>query len=222
MGIPLSLKAQESGKGPHVNLTSSAGYSVESFDWSIAGKNSMDEPVNILSELKWKKLGGINLYLAGEWYAWKSLFVRVDLSKTFITSGNVSDTDFGKDTRRDTLFHDVFNSDKGGVISYNVAAGYKIRFIKKNTIAPFAGYGNDAQSLYLLRDNGNVQGDLKSTYQTKWNGLFAGLDINICIYKKLTALGQITYHQVKYSAKADWNLIADFSHPVSFEHQAKG
>lgn len=148
--------------------------------------------------------------------------VRSDLSKTFITSDEVSDTDFSKANRQDTSFHDVFNGDKGAVISCSAAAGYTIYFLKKNTIAPFAGYRHDSQSLYMLRDNGNVQGDLKSTYQTKWNGPFTGLDLEIWVYKKLAAQGRITYHQVQYAAKANWNLIENFKHPVSFEHHAKG
>src|SRR5262249_13035077 len=126
------------------------------------------------------------------------------------------------DNRRDTLFHDVFDANKGGAISYSLAIGYKIRVFGKHAIAPFIGYGNDAQLLYLLRDNGNVQGDLKSSYKTKWNGAFAGLDIRFYIDKKLAVTGQISYHATRYSAKADWNLITDFKHPVSFRHDANG
>ena len=37
-----------------------------------------------------------------------------------------------------------------------------------------------------------------------------------------TLAAEITYSQVDYSAKADWNLIPTFSHPVSFRHQAEG
>jgi hypothetical protein len=222
LGIPCLVKAQESGRMLNLKIHAAVGYSVENFDWSIAGKGANAEPVNILSELKWKKSAGPCLHLHGEWHAWKGLFVRADISKTFVTSGKVSDTDFGKNDRRDTLFHDIFNSDRGGIIGYSAAIGYDIRLMSKHTISPFAGYRNDSQSLYLLRNNGNVQGDLKSTYQTKWNGLLAGLDVRVCIYEKLMVTGRITYHQVSYSAKADWNLIGDFKHPVSFKHQAKG
>ncbi len=219
--IPLSVAAQQSGGGS-LQFKLLAGYSAENLDWSIAGKNANAEAINILSELDWKKTGGVYLDLHGKWRVWKDLFVHASFSKTFVTSGTVSDTDFSKDNRGDTLFHDTFNSNKGGVICYNAAVGYKFHFLKKHSIAPFAGYGNDSQSLYIFRDNGNVQGDLKSTYQTKWNGFLVGLNLGICLNEKLTAGGQITYHQVSYSAEADWNLVTDFKHPVSFEHHAKG
>lgn len=222
LAIPLVIHAQKPAWDSNLKFNVAAGYSVENTDWSIAGKSTNAEPVNILSELQWKRSGGPHLRIYGEWNAWKGLFIRAGLSKTFIVSGKVSDTDFGKNNRRDTLFHDVFNSDKGGMICSNAAIGYKILLIKKHTIAPYAGYGNDSQLLYLLRDNGNVQGDLKSTYQTKWNGLLAGLDVRVSISQKLFARGQITYHQVRYTAKANWNLIDDFKHPVSFKHQAEG
>ena len=222
LGIARPVEAQESDRSNNLKFELSTGYSTENLEWSIAGKNTYGEPVNILSELKWKKLGGIYLNLSGEWYVWKDLFVRGNFSKTFIASGSVTDTDFGKHDRRDTLFHDKFTSNKGGLGAYGAAAGYKIHFLKKHSIATFAGYGSDSQSLYILRDNGNVQGDLKSTYQTRWNGFFTGIDIRISIHKNLAAKAQITYHQLSYSATADWNLIEDFKHPVSFKHRAKG
>jgi hypothetical protein len=32
----------------------------------------------------------------------------------------------------------------------------------------------------------------------------------------------LQYHQLKYHAEANWNLIINFEHPVSFEHTANG
>jgi hypothetical protein len=219
-GISISLKAQDS-KDPKFRLSPSIGYAVENFDWSIAGQYSHSTPVNILSELKWKKLSGAQFNLHSEYNFWKGLSVRAGLSRTMITSGKVTDTDFGKDNRKDTLFHDKFNSDEGNVTSYHLAVAYKIA-LTRLSITPFIGYGNDLQSLYLLRAFGNVQGDLRSTYRTKWNGMVAGADLRIALIKDLFVRSSFTGHQVSYSAKANWNLVDDFKHPISFRHHANG
>jgi hypothetical protein len=176
----------------------------------------------VLSELQWKNTGGICVFFDGEIYVWRNLFIRADFSNTFITSGTVSDTDFHANDREDIVFHDTFDSGKGRILNYRTSIGYRIRFLKKHSIRPRVGYGSDLQSLFMLRDYGNVQGNLRSTYQATWNGAFVGLDLVIHATKKLNAQTHTTYHQVKYYAKADWNLIQDFKHPISFEHRASG
>ncbi|HEY3401755.1 MAG TPA: hypothetical protein VGK59_00105 [Ohtaekwangia sp.] len=215
-------EAQKPGDSSRFCFRISAGYAIENFNWSIAGNNENGEPVNILSELRWKNIGGPQLGIHGEAYLWKKLSIRGDFYKTFITTGEVTDTDFSGNDRSDTLFHDTFSSDKGSISGYHGAMGYTFDLAQKHSIKPFVGYGKDSQLLYLLRDYGNVQGDLKSTYHTQWVGVLTGFDLCVSLHPKLTGRGQFMYHQVKYSAAADWNLIADFEHPVSFKHKAKG
>ena len=222
--LMFSIPAHAQNPNGHLRLklASSIGYAEENLSWSIAGKNSDGELVNVFSELRWKQNTGVHINIEGELYVWKELFVKGSLSKTLISSGTVSDSDFGKDHRRDTVFYDVFDSNEGGVTSYRATIGYALSFLKKHSISPLAGYGNDAQSLHMLREYGNVQGDLNSTYKTKWNGPFAGFDLRIVLHRALILTGGFTYHQTKYYAKANWNLIQDFHHPISFEHRAKG
>jgi hypothetical protein len=217
----LTAHSQNQSKKPKFILDASSGYYTENFNWSIAG-NINDRYVNILSELRWKKIKGVQLNINGEYNFWKGLFVKGNLSKAFITSGKVSDTDFGRDNRQDTLFHDNFNSDQGNITSWDADIGYKISIAKKYSVAPFVGYGITAQSLFVLRDYGNVTGNLRSTYETKWNGLTMGLSFIIPVHERITITAQSTYRQLNYSAKANWNLIEDFEHPVSFRHKAKG
>lgn len=219
---PISLKAQAAENDVNFIITPSVGYAVEDFVWSIGGKNSQGENVDVLSELKWKKTGGFRTSLKAEFVFVKNFFVRMNKSNTFITSGTVTDTDFGKQNRTDTTFHGQFSSNKGRVRSLDLTVGYKLRFSKNFTVLPFAGYGNNSQSLYILKDFGNVQGNLRSTYRTKWNGFIAGSEIDIPITKRVIVAGNIAYHQLRYAAKADWNLIEAFQHPVSFKHSAKG
>jgi hypothetical protein len=217
----LNAHSQNQPKNPKFNLDVSSAYYTENFNWSIAG-NINDRYVNILSELRWRKIKGVQLNINGEYDFWKGLFAKGNLSKAFITSGKVSDTDFGKDNRQDTLFHDTFNSDQGNITSWATGVGYKIPIVKKYSVAPFVGYGINTQNLFVLRDYGNVTGNLKSTYDTKWKGLTMGLSFIIPVHERIKITAQSTYRQLNYSAKANWNLIEDFEHPVSFRHKAKG
>lgn len=220
--IVLSVRAQDSEQRSRFNITLSTGYSVENLDWSIAGKNSGGAPVDVLSELKWKRTSGLKLHLEAQWFVWNNLFVQSHFSKTFILAGTVSDTDFDESNRRDTIFHDVFEADKGKVIDYRIAAGYKLKLMKRLAMLISVGYGNDAQSLFMMRDYGNVQGDLNSSYKTRWSGLFGGCEVYIGLSDRISFKTNLTYHQLKYYAAADWNLIREFKHPNSFEHRAKG
>jgi hypothetical protein len=205
-----------------INVTPSVGYSIESFSWSIAGVNAMNQPVNILSELKWRNINSTAARLRAEVFVWTDVFMRADFSKAFIISGKVSDTDYGRDNRIDPTFHDVFDSDKGGSTSFVLTTGYRMHLPRKSSVGVFVGYAHETRLLYLLRDNGNVQGDLKSTYHARWKGVVFGVDIILPAHKKLQFIAEGNYHHHRYDATADWNLIADFAHPVSFRHQAKG
>jgi hypothetical protein len=74
----------------------------------------------------------------------------------------------------------------------------------------------------MLGDLGNVLGELKSTYKTSWNGITIGYLLEIPVLKKIAIQHQLIYQQANYSAEANWNLIEEYKHPVSFKHEAKG
>jgi hypothetical protein len=193
----------------------------ENFHWSIAGTAQGTDP-NIYSELRWSKLRGPQTSMHLEYNFWKGFLLQADFSSASIIKGNVTDTDFGEDHRKDTLYHESFSSDKGSVLSTDMTLGYKLSLSQSFSVTPFMGYGINAQSLYILGDFGNITGELKSTYKTQWKGLTVGFNTQIPLSDKLFITPQFTYHQVHYSAKANWNLIEEFQHPVSFRHKANG
>jgi outer membrane protease len=211
---------QAQGNDQKFSISVSPGYFQEDFRWSIAGTSQGKDP-NIYSELRWQKLSGPQISGSAQYNFWKGFVLRTNFHSAFITKGNITDTDFGEDNRKDTLYHDSFDSNKGNILSGDLTAGYQIKFTENFSATPFIGYGISDQSLYILRDFGSVTGNLKSTYQTQWNGLTIGRELRIKI-KRIIIQQQLIYHQVNYSAKANWNLIEDFQHPVSFRHKAKG
>lgn len=86
----------------------------------------------------------------------------------------------------------------------------------KIEISPYLGYVYHKQFLTLSDDQ-----LLNSSYKSFWKGITVGLDIskNIGNFNIKT---RTQYHQVDYKGYADWNLIDEFAHPVSFKHLAKG
>jgi hypothetical protein len=196
------------------------GYFNESSRWSIAGDSQGKNP-NIYSEIRWKNLSGPQIATSAQYNFWKNFLVKVNIAESFITSGTVTDTDFGADNRKDTLYHDSFDSDKGLITSLIVAIGYNLKINEKISITPFVGYGLNAQSLYLLKNFGSVSGNLRSTYKTRWSGITLGFTSKIQL-RRFIIEPQLTYHQTNYTSKANWNLIENFKHPVSFRHKAIG
>jgi hypothetical protein len=197
------------------------GYFNEDFRWSIGGYNN-SVYVNILSEIRWQNLSGPTVEINTQYNFWKQLYVGVNFSNSFITSGTVSDTDFGQDNRKDTLYYDSFDSNKGRITAIDITLGYPMVFLKKYLFTPFLGYVVNQQSLFLLHDFGNVVGDLKSNYEVTWQGFTGGIKCKIPLAQKIIVESKLTYNQVNYSSKANWNLIEEFKHPVSFRHSAKG
>jgi hypothetical protein len=222
INVFFQAQAQLSSREPKFEMKASVTYDQQALNWSIGGQANAGNEVNVLSELKWKRVRATGLDFEGKGKVWKGLFFRTDFSRAFIISGNVTDTDFGKDNRKDTVFHDSFNSNKGSSASFDFCIGYQFRLYKKHLASLDVGYTSSSQLLYLLRDFGNVQGDMRSTYKTKWNGLIVGCGLNLMITKKISLLEQLSYRQLTYGAAANWNLVEEFEHPVSFRHRAKG
>jgi hypothetical protein len=220
--ITIAVHAQRPETEDKFLIGISSGYSREHLNWSIAGQTSASTDVNILSELDWKKLSGISFGLDVEYNFYKRFVLLANLSALLISSGNVTDTDYGEDDRKNMLFRGEFNSNKGTTLGMNAGLGYKLMFLKTVTFTLHAGYGVEQQNLFMLGNPGNVTGDLKSTYKTIWNGMFIGYQVEVPVCHKISIQHRLTYHQVNYSAKANWNLIEEYKHPVSFKHRANG
>jgi hypothetical protein len=85
------------------------------------------------------------------------------------------------------------------------------------------GYALHKQSLFVLSsDSTGAAAGLHSTYDTKYEGLVAGVRGKILIGKSFSLEGSFLYDMVSYRGRADWNLISTFQHPLSFQDNANG
>jgi len=206
-----------SGQG--LEATVAGGFQSLGLRWSIAG-NSAGQSPNVYSELKWRKVGGAAVDVDLCYGLGRRWIFFASGSRMFTSTGRVSDKDYAGDNRTDNIYSEDLVGSKGYAYSLGAGAGYRLRFGERFAVVAAIGYAVSGQQLSIT-DPGGYFDFLDSRYQTSWYGPFvrAALDWSSGRWR---LSGRMTYHQVNYRATADWNLIADFSHPVSFRHRADG
>ncbi len=205
-----------------LEVSAFAFYKQQDFRWSIAGNLEGQNP-NVYSELIWNNLKGPGVGIAININPWKQLVFRTSYSQNSISSGTVTDTDYQQDNRESPSYQALLKSDKGNTSSLETGIGYKFFKNKKLHIIPYIGFTHDKQSLYLLKDEtSSSEKQLNTTYQTVWAGPYIGLEVETQLFHYSKIKFNLNYYQVDYSAKADWNMIDAFAHPISFKHEAKG
>jgi len=214
------INIAQAQKSDRFEISYDRGYQQENFNWSIAGNSDGQNP-NVYSELKWQKLKGTlnsgNLSVR----IWKQLGLSAGYSKTTITGGKVNDTDYGSDNRSNPVYNQNFEDNSGytdswyGALNYSIVAAYSFKVI------PGVGYGRNRQSLNISDITGQFP-YLNSTYANNWSGPFLNVKAVYFFIPDLSFKLNLSYNQVDYHAQANWNLISQFRHPVSFTDYAKG
>lgn len=195
------------------------GYQVASSRWSIAGNSNGTNP-NIYSELIWKNLQCTNLQ-AGIGYQYKQWGVRINYSESFTQSGDVTDTDYGADNRRQPVYEGAFQDNKGHQLQVDAALTCTFH-LHGADLTPMLGYVFNEQNLYVLPKQASDPANLRSTYNAKWQGLLTGVEALFTLGKRFDLTPSLYYYQLHYTADANWNLITQFQHPRSFSHKANG
>ncbi|MGO4875884.1 hypothetical protein ACEN2P_04730 [Pedobacter psychrotolerans] len=195
------------------------GLSQAEFNWSIAGNLSGTSP-NILSELIWKNLRGPDFGLDVQYQITDRLYIKAATQYTDIVKGDAEDTDYADDNRKNAFYYDLFDADKGYLLSTQVQLKYRALNFGLVSIFPIIAFTYNQHQFNLLENAGNTQAiGLNSTYQTKYNGFDFGVE-TILKTKKFYISAGILNGFYSYSAKANWNLIPAFEKPVSFTQKA--
>ena len=205
---------------PRFSISVGGGYQVENSNWSIAGNSNGTNP-NIYSELMWKKLQSPTVQASASWRFYKAFSLRAGFSRAFIQSGKVTDTDYGKDDRQQPVYNGVFKDDKGNITAYTATLAYTFSHTRY-TLTPLLGYMYNRQALYVLPADAGTPADLNTTYTARWQGATIGLEATWLANKHFSLTPSVQYYQLQYDATANWNLITQFQHPVSFTHAANG
>ena len=200
-------------------VRAAVGEEREDFHWSIAGNSAGQDP-NVYSELKWRGVGGPVGRIELEWNPLGRWRVLASGSQVFSRSGSMADTDYGLDNRYDPIYHQRFAVHAGHCGAWGVAAGYSIEWGRWR-LTPYIGYAVNDQYFPVTDPAGSYE-SLNSSYAAKWFGPLVKADGTWQLSGRWQVVADVVYHQVRYHATADWNLIPEFAHPVSFTHVADG
>jgi len=196
--------------------------SSENFQWSIAGNSNGQNP-DVLSEVIWTKLKGAGVGLDVDLNIWSHIFFKGSYHKAFIRSGTATDHDYATDGRTQPTYSAFLKSDEGHTSRYSIALAYEVKLHELLTVMPYAGYANNRQALWLKNFQEEKGGkELNSSYQTDWTGPVAGVDLQVAKLRRINLNAGLSYQQLRYTGRADWNLIDAFNHPLSFKHTARG
>ncbi|HVU95201.1 MAG TPA: hypothetical protein VHE34_08260 [Puia sp.] len=206
-----------SGQGPEAAVA--GGFQSMNLRWSIAG-NSAGRWPNVYSELRWRRVGGVSADAVLRYGVGRRWVLFGEGLRLFTSTGRVSDRDYSQDNRNGVQYSGDFSGGGGYGYSIGAGAGYRLWPGSRFELVPAVGYGVSGQHL-TITDPGGLYDFLNSYYQTSWYGPFFRA-LALWSSGRWRVSGMVTYHQVSYRAKADWNLIADFDHPVSFRHRADG
>jgi outer membrane protease len=203
-----------------VRVAAATGYEQEDLHWSIAGNSAGQDP-NIYSELKWRNTRGVFASVDVQWTLKKRWRIAGGGSRTFTRAGSMTDTDYGLDNRHDVLYHEQFPVTGGYSESGSLGVGYVLFGRGPFFVTPALGYAISSQH-FPVTDGGGPFAGLNSSYDAKWFGPFVRVDGLWRVGSRWQVDLAARYDQVVYRGVADWNLIAQFAHPVSFRHRADG
>lgn len=238
-----SPEASENNATPHDRVSTtfdlSAGYRVDKLNWHIAGNLQGTDP-NVRSELTWSDLNIYQLKLANRTFIKDHVYVRGHLDVGLVASGDNRDVDYNGDDRTQEFSRSLNGVDGNDVWDGSVAVGPRFAFFGSSlVVCPLLGYAVSEQDLNIVdgyqaftappatTGTGPFPG-LDSRYQARWKGPWIGMDLLFSIasteglFSEIGVMFTAEYHWVDYDAEANWNLRADFQHPVSFTHEAEG
>jgi hypothetical protein len=205
----------------------------DEFRWNIAGDINGGNP-NILSELSWKKIKVQQLSLSGALRRPNAYYAEASGAVGMIVGGRNQDSDYAGNHR--TLEFSRSNNDasQGRVDDLRVGAGFPFEKPGDSLVIPLIGWGYSSERLFMSHGNQTVSAlgnpmplgpfsGLNSNYRHRWQGAWVGLRSGAALSPRSSAQMTFRYFpNLSYLAAADWNLRDDFSHPKSYEHQAKG
>lgn len=210
----------KTGYGQDKNLQMSVGtqFSLSKLDWSIAGTINGTSP-NVLSELKYDKILTIGPELKMLYSVSPKVLIEVNYQKGITLSGKANDRDFAGDNRTEVTYDESFDSNKGSQSYYKIAVHYCFLQLTKLAFSARTNFSQNQHTFYLLKE---TFPELNTTYASRWRGIALSLGANYTINNKTSIVSEVSYSFLKYTSKANWNLIKEFQHPLSFKQRANG
>ena len=228
----LEQREYRSSMDTSFDLVLSADYRKDNLTWNEANANGT---VNIMSELKWENLDIAQTSAAARLNFFSDWHVRGRVGYGSIYSGSNQDSDYNGNNR--TLEFSRSNNRGGGEVrDASIGLGKTLRLLDiagENilSLSPLMGISTHQQNLTMtdgfqtLTSDGSGLGPyegLNNSYDTQWQGPWVGIESVLKTGEHWSLNATAEYHWADYTAHANWNLRSNFSHPVSFVHNANG
>lgn len=202
----------------NLTITTGAETRKTDFRWSIAG-NIKGESPNIFSELIFKPIQSSGFFINASYKIHKRFSIETEFNRLFTHNGSATDFDYSGNDRTYPNTQLYLKSNKGNITNASGQLDYYILDKASFHIKAGAGYIFSNELFYLLNDN---EPNLHTSYTAKWNGPKFNLEAQWVSNWKIKLAGAINYNLMQYNANANWNLIEEFKHPVSFKQNANG
>ncbi|MBL4901012.1 MAG: hypothetical protein JKX76_15500 [Colwellia sp.] len=226
-------------------ISPSVSVSTTDFVWSKGSGPTENYSPNVLSELEYSdlKAQGYGLDI-GYMYRIKTglyLYSEISRSDLDIKGGEVRDSDWAGNNKTDEFSRSTSKVKDEGISSMTYELGIQTRIFGSPDHYITFLIGEDSTDINLVMTDG-VQdiwnpeliglepsefgpGDaivgLNSTYDAEFSSNFFGLKTEHVFSWGTISLTAKKY-DIKYEAKANWNLREEFAHPVSFRHESDG
>lgn len=225
------LEAQKyrASKQTSFDLALSADYRKDNLSWSEANANGT---VNIMSELKWENLDIAQISATARLNSSSGWHVRGSVGYGSIYSGSNQDSDYNGNNRTQE-FSRSNNRGGGEVHDASIGLGKTLRLLDNIagenflSLGPLVGFSTHQQNLTMTDGVQTMPAtgaypNLNNSYDTQWQGPWVGIESMLKTGEHWSLNATAEYHWADYTAHANWNLRSNFSHPVSFVHDAKG
>lgn len=211
---------------PRYEFDLETGYRKDSLNWNIGGPNRKP---NILSELNWKDLTASEITSCFKIFQ-NNGYIRLSGNYAHFFSGSVQDSDYFGDNRKGEYSRSKAKSSGSHAYGISTATGFQFPLCSNQLIFyPLIGYAWNAQHFKIkdgfqiidLEDNfyGSLY-RLHSSYKSRFQGPFIGIDLNYRVNPLFTILATFEYHFLKYTGTGHWNFRKDFY--KDFQHTANG
>lgn len=203
-------------------------------NWNIANDLYGQTTPNILSELSWTNVKTQVFDIHARAVFNDRITVAGFLAYGLIYQGANQDSDYLSDNRSGEYSRSNNNASNGSTLDASLALAYQLAKAERWTASGLFGISlynqylkmtDGYQTISLLPPDtppvGSFPG-LNSSYNASWKGPWFGLEVDFSISERFSLDGNFEYHIANYYAQADWNLRADFAHPISFSHSAHG
>lgn len=205
-------------------LSLDVGTGVRSFDfrWSIAGEGGVP---NILSELEWKRMRSYDGYVD---FQADCLGVLVQATGTLgtIYSGQVVDTDYDKNGRKDPWSLFIGNANHGFVLDGEISLGWR-EYLAPGLVGLVKAGGCFMKQHLSLLDGELLIGysgpratsGVDSRYTARWLGTKLGAEVTGLFFGLQTDI-YYDYYYLDYKASGYWNQRDEFA--GNFIHEGTG